>query len=60
MSIRHEQFVESIKQIISKDDDVRRTSLPKTEDEADSDAFGLQKELERRFDEIFGPLDEDE
>ena len=35
MSIRHEQFVESIKQIISKDDDVQRTSLATTENEAD-------------------------
>lgn len=58
MSIRHEQFVESMKHIISKNNAMLKPIYSKEEDESDAGSADLQKELEKLLDEMFGFIDE--
>ena len=41
------------------DDDNSAPILPQGDEQEDDDLYDLQKELEAKFDELFGPLDED-
>lgn len=58
MNIRHKKFVESIRIIIDAEDKPLKSILLGTNEDLDEDSFDLQAELERRFEEIFGPLDD--
>ena len=58
VNIRHKKFVESIRIIIDAEDKPLKSILPGTNEDLDEDSFDLQAELERRFEEIFGPLDD--
>ena len=58
MNIRNQKFVESIRIIIDAEDKPLKSILPGTNEDLDEDSFDLQAELERRFEEIFGPLDD--
>lgn len=60
MSIRHEKFVESIRLIINEDESPSKSLSTGSDDESNIDSFDLQEELERRFDDTFGPLDDDD
>lgn len=58
MNIRHKKFVESIRIIIDVEEKPSKSILPGSNEDLDEDSFDLQAELERRFEEIFGPLDD--
>lgn len=58
MNIRHKKFVESIRLEINVEDKALKSILPGLNEELDEGPFDLQAELERRFYEIFGPLDD--
>ena len=58
MNIRHKKFVESIRIIIDAEDKPSKSILAGANEDLDEDSFDLQAELERRFEEIFGPLDD--
>ena len=59
MNISHKKFVESIRCVINVEDTISKSFLPESNEDLDEDSFNLQAELERRFDETFGPIDDD-
>ena len=58
MNIRHKKFVESIRIIIDVEDKPFKSIMSGANEDSGEDSFDLQAELERRFEEIFGPLDD--
>lgn len=58
MNIRHKKFVETIRLKIDVEEGTSRSLSTESDEDVDTDSFDLQAELERRFDEIFGPLDD--
>ena len=45
---------------ISAQKEEEKPILPQLDDETPSDEYDLQKELEAKFDELFGPIDEED
>lgn len=58
MNIRHKKFVESIRIIIDVEEKTSKSISPGSNEDFDEDSFDLQDELERCFEEIFEPLDD--
>lgn len=58
MNIRHKKFVETIRLKIDVEERTSRSLSTESDEDVDTDSFDLQAELERKFDEIFGPLDD--
>lgn len=58
MNIRHKKFVETIRLKIDVEEGTSRSLSTESDEDVDTDSFDLQAELERKFDEIFGPLDD--
>ncbi len=58
MNIRHKKFVETIRLKIDVEEGTSRSLSTESDEDVDTDSFDLQAELERKFDEIFGPIDD--
>ena len=58
MNIRHKKFVETIRLKIDLEEGAPKSFSNESDEDVDTDSFDLQAELERKFDEIFGPLDD--
>ena len=58
MNIRHKKFVETIRHKIDVEKGTSRSLSTESDEDVDTDSFDLQAELERKFDEIFGPIDD--
>ena len=58
MNIRHKKFVETIRLKIDVEEGAPKSFSNESDEDVDTDSFDLQVELERKFDEIFGPLDD--
>lgn len=58
MNIRHKKFVETIRLKIDVEERTSRSLSTESDEDVDTDSFDLQAELERKFDEIFEPLDD--
>lgn len=64
MEAKHKQFAESLRNILRNNtgNNTRSDNRSKSENLIipPEDNYDLQAELERKFDELFGPLDEDD
>lgn len=58
MNIRHKKFVETIRLKSDVEEGTPKSFSNESDEDVDTDSFDLQAELERKFDEIFGPLDD--
>lgn len=58
MNIRHKKFVETIRLKIDVEEGTSKSLSTESDEDVDTDSFDLQAELERKFDEIFGPIDD--
>lgn len=58
---KHEEFVESLRNIMRNEEKRRRENSQKRCDEnLDEDSRSLQEMLEAKFDELFGSVDDDD
>lgn len=64
MNTKHKLFVEGMRSVlkddtahIEKNEGVQKIVIP--DEPTDQSDFDLQAELERKFDELFGPIDSD-
>lgn len=60
MDNRHNEFVESLRNIMRNREEKQTEPRDKSKEEHDEDAQTLQELLEAKFDELFGPVDDDE
>lgn len=62
MADKHKKFAETMRNIMLNNvNDLKRTELNSSDDDLDEETRSLQELLEAKFDELFGPMeDEDE
>lgn len=64
MNTKHKLFVEGMRSVLKddtahteKNEEIQKIVIP--DEPMDQSDFDLQAELERKFDELFGPIDSD-
>lgn len=56
---KHKEFAEAMRNIMRNDEENRMKSDQRNEDNLDESSRSLQEILEQKFDELFGPIDEE-
>lgn len=54
---KHNEFAESLRNIMRDKENKKNEPAKKSEEDYDGDTESLQKLLEAKFDELFGPID---
>ena len=57
---KHKEFAESMRNILRNDEKNRKENNQRRDDNLDEDSRSLQEILEQKFDELFGPIDDEE
>lgn len=57
---KHKEFAESMRNIMRNDEKNRKENNQRRDDNLDEDSRSLQEILEQKFDELFGPIDDEE
>ena len=57
---KHKEFAESMRNIMRNDEKNRKENNHRRDDNLDEDSRSLQEILEQKFDELFGPIDDEE
>lgn len=57
---KHKEFAESMRNIMRNDEKNRKENNQRREDNLNEDSRSLQEILEQKFDELFGPIDDEE
>lgn len=57
---KHKEFAESMRSIMRNDEKNRKENNQRRDDNLDEDSRSLQEILEQKFDELFGPIDDEE
>ena len=57
---KHKEFAESRRNIMRNDEKNRKENNQRRDDNLDEDSRSLQEILEQKFDELFGPIDDEE
>ena len=57
---KHQEFAESMRNIIRNDEKNRKENNQRRDDNLDEDSRSLQEILEQKFDELFSPIDDEE
>ena len=57
---KHKEFAESLRNIMRNDEKNRKENNQRRDDNLDEDSRSLQEILEQKFDELFGPIDDEE
>lgn len=57
---KHKEFAESMRNIMRNDEKNRMENNQRRDDNLDEDSRSLQEILEQKFDELFGPIDDEE
>ena len=60
MNNKHNEFAKSLRNIMKDKEKKRIEPAKKSEEDYDEDTQSLQKLLEAKFDELFGPIDSDD
>lgn len=56
----YKEFAESMRNIMRNDEKNRKENNQRRDDNLDEDSRSLQEILEQKFDELFGPIDDEE
>ena len=59
MNNKHNEFVESLRNIMREKEKEKTVPAKKRDEEYNEDIQSLQEVLEAKFDELFGPIDGD-
>ena len=61
MIAKHKEFAEAMRSIMRNNEAEQKKTEPKhVEEETDEETRSLQELLEAKFDELFGPIEDDE